>query len=391
MPANYEAIEKDQNSVRNGNDIPEISIIIPAYNAMPYLTKALESVVAQTYDHDRMECIVIDDGSSDTTGEEIQRFVNLYPDLFQGYWLPRPSGSPAAPRNTGIELAHGRYIFFLDADDWLGPEAVERMITHADAWNSDMLLVKIVGEGGRDVPQSMFTGNQPKVDIYNSKVMWSFGPIKLFRRKLIENNNLRFPAFMPEDISFVLRAYVFAQTVSVASDYDYYHCVLYDEDSQCSFSTWNDFESNIEAMTDVLEFVDAHAPERGRNKALLRRLFRRDIANMFLSIGLVQDERTGQEQQKRLKTLATPFYNYPMAKTMPIWQRLVLEIGFHGSWEALREVSTRGVDAWNKCTYKKTILGQVTCILPSEYGGFTYNISRAIDLKERISAGVVSF
>lgn len=363
----------------------DISIVIPAHNAMPYLTKALESVASQTYDASRTECIVVDDGSSDSTWEEIQRFALEYPDLFKGVQLPQASGSPSEPRNVGLDHARGEYVFFLDADDWLGQAAVEKMLDHAVAWNSDMVLVKLISEGGRDVPKSMFGSNQPDVDVYTSKVMWTFGPMKLFKRSLLVENDLHFPAFMPEDISFVLRAYVCAQTVSVAADYDYYHYVLYDENEQCSFSTWDDFESNMLALEDIFGFVSECVPSEKRDVTLMKRLFRRDVANMLCSAGLHEDADEGARRQASIASLVRPFYNDEIGSTMPLWQRAVLQTGLTSTGSALRDLVAVGPEALSSMSYRSEG-GKVVCSMPEAYGAGSYHIEKSIDFSVMVES-----
>ena len=195
----------------------DVSIVIPAHNAMPRLTRALDSLLAQTYPCERMEVLVTDDGSTDATWETLCMYQERYPALFKVERLEVASGSPAKPRNVALEKAQGKYVFFLDADDWLGSEAIERMLDHAVEWGSDVLLVKMWGENGREVPKPMFDRNQPKADIATSKICWTFAPLKLFRRDLVAD--MRFPNDMPEDIPFVLEAYLRAKCISVAADY----------------------------------------------------------------------------------------------------------------------------------------------------------------------------
>ncbi len=94
------------------NDAPLVSVVIPAYNCARLLGRAIESALGQTYPN--LECIVVDDGSTDGTPEVVTSFGDRVLALRQ-----RNAGASAA-RNAGIAAARGRYIAFLDADDyWL--------------------------------------------------------------------------------------------------------------------------------------------------------------------------------------------------------------------------------------------------------------------------------
>lgn len=96
----------------DANDSPLVSVVIPAYNCARLLDRAIGSALGQTYPN--LECIVVDDGSTDATPEVIASFGDRVREIRQ-----RNSGASAA-RNAGIAAALGRYIAFLDADDyWL--------------------------------------------------------------------------------------------------------------------------------------------------------------------------------------------------------------------------------------------------------------------------------
>jgi glycosyltransferase involved in cell wall biosynthesis len=103
--------------------LPLVSIIIPCYNNQVFLKDSITSAVNQTYKH--LEIIVIDDGSTDNSLEIIKSFSDKI------HWeTGKNHGAPLA-RNIGIEIAQGEYIKFLDADDILLPECIEKQISEA--------------------------------------------------------------------------------------------------------------------------------------------------------------------------------------------------------------------------------------------------------------------
>lgn len=311
-------------------DSPDLSIIIPAYNAEVTLARAIDSVVTQTYPTQRLELIVVDDRSSDGTWELLQKYADEHPELVIALQTPAQSGSPAEPRNIGLAQARGEYVFFLDADDWLGPEAVERMLGHALDWNSDVLLVKLRGEDGRVVPISMFFETQRNASLTRSKVMWTFAPLKLFKRSLLEG--LEFPPFMPEDISFVLRAYVRANIISVAADYAYYHVAAEQGDSNASVTTWNNVDSNLQAYEDIFKVIGDNPDLRNCGK-LMRRIFGRDIYNTLRTIGEEADVDRAQHQLLQLTHIVKPFYNPKALATLPDETRWLLAAAFDDCYD----------------------------------------------------------
>jgi len=105
---------------------PTVSVVIPTYNCGARLERALDSVAAQSYASDRIEIIVVDDGSTDDTRERVDRFVELA--LVPTRYVAQANAGPAAARNHGMRLARGEAIAFLDADDWWQPAKLARQM-----------------------------------------------------------------------------------------------------------------------------------------------------------------------------------------------------------------------------------------------------------------------
>ncbi|NEP72062.1 MAG: glycosyltransferase family 2 protein [Okeania sp. SIO2G4] len=101
---------------------PLISVIVPAYNAEEYLEEALQSISKQNYEP--LEIIVIDDGSTDKTASIAKGFSDKINYIYQ------ENSGPAAARNTGIKIAQGEYIAFLDSDDIWGDNHLEILLNY---------------------------------------------------------------------------------------------------------------------------------------------------------------------------------------------------------------------------------------------------------------------
>ncbi len=101
---------------------PTISVIIPTYQCAQYLRRALESIRAQTYPAENIETIVVDDGSTDDTGEVIKPYLSWVKYIYKS------NAGCGAARNTGIRASNGDYLAFLDADDYWFPRRLERML-----------------------------------------------------------------------------------------------------------------------------------------------------------------------------------------------------------------------------------------------------------------------
>lgn len=100
---------------------PEISVIVPCYNLADYLPEALDSIATQTFQD--WECIIVNDGSTDSTGEVAARYAASDPRF---KFVETPNGGVIKARNLGVKSSTGKYLLFLDADDILMPEYMEK-------------------------------------------------------------------------------------------------------------------------------------------------------------------------------------------------------------------------------------------------------------------------
>ncbi len=111
------------------------SVIVPVYNALPYLEECVGSLLSQTLQD--IEIILVDDGSSDGSGAMCDTIAARHPDKVKT--IHKPNSGAGLSRNAGLELASGRYIAFLDADDILHPSALECMLRQADRNDLDIV------------------------------------------------------------------------------------------------------------------------------------------------------------------------------------------------------------------------------------------------------------
>ncbi len=270
----------------------DVSVIVPVYNTMPYLTAGLESLVGQTLDASRFEVIAVDDGSTDGSGEEIDRFAARHPGLVRPVHQPN-SGGPAGPCNRGLELATGRYVFFVGGDDYLGAEALERLVHVADDWGTDVLLAKIVSVGGRSVETKMYADQVQSLDLFHSRLPYAMGNTKLFRRSLIDEHDLRFPEDLPmgSDQPFTFAALLHSKRTAVVNDYAYYYGVRREDSSNITFSATG--RRRIEFTARMMDFVAANVEAGPRRDAILIRHFDWEI-NETLQLDFLRSSAADQ-------------------------------------------------------------------------------------------------
>lgn len=110
-----------------------ISVIVPAYNVAPWLPRCLDSILAQT--HKNLQIIVIDDGSTDATGEIIEKYTKLDSRVVSIY---KENGGVSLARLEGIKRATGEYIGFVDGDDEIEPDMYERLLDNILKYNAQI-------------------------------------------------------------------------------------------------------------------------------------------------------------------------------------------------------------------------------------------------------------
>lgn len=232
---------------------PRVSLVIPVYDAGPYLEACLASVAAQ--DLTDLEVIAIDDGSTDGSGERLDAFAAEHAHVRVIHQAN--SGWPGRPRNVGMDAATGTYLFFLDADDELGPEALRRLADFADEHASDVVVPKMVGVGGRELVEEVYARTLPEVED-RAMLFGTLTPGKLFRRSFVAG--LRFPEgrVRLEDGQFVARAYVTAPRVSVYADHDCYFLRRRDDGRNISYDLGAP-EQYTAGIAGVLGVVREHA------------------------------------------------------------------------------------------------------------------------------------
>jgi len=128
---------------------PEISLVVPVYNTSAYLDKCLTSLVRQTFAS--FEIIVVNDGSTDESLKIIESWQLQHPNKIR--LLDKSNGGLSDARNAGLSLAKGKYVMFVDSDDFLSVEALTIMHKQAEAHRADVCCcnLEVVGENGKQM------------------------------------------------------------------------------------------------------------------------------------------------------------------------------------------------------------------------------------------------
>jgi hypothetical protein len=259
---------------------PDVTVVVAVYNTMPYLETCLSSLVEQSIGQSRMQVVAVDDGSTDGSSEVLDRVAASYPSLFEVVHQPN-SGGPAQPSNRALELATGRYVYFLGADDHLGSEALERMVGFADEHGSDVVIGKMVGVNGRVVAQGLYGADRVDLDPYGPELRWVLANTKLFRRDLIERLKLRYREDMAfgSDQPFTLAACVHARRISVLGSYTCYYAVKREDAGNLSYQT--PYSQRVPCIGQMMAAVAELVPEGPERDTLLTRHFAWEIPRLL--------------------------------------------------------------------------------------------------------------
>ncbi|MGZ4615096.1 MAG: glycosyltransferase family 2 protein [Actinomycetes bacterium] len=242
-----------------------MSVVVASYNPGPRIDRLLDSLDRQSLRTDQFEVILVDDGSTDGTDERLRQHAAARPNV-RTTRIPN-SGWPGKPRNIGLDMARGEYVFFADHDDFFGDEALERMYDYAKTNDSDVVVAREARIGRGPLPGALFTTNRANVDLSWGPLLQLLTPHKLFRREFLTEHGLRFPEGKRrlEDHAFVVPAYFAAKVISVLADYPCYYWVFRGNDGNNSRGIDPDtYYPHLEEILDVVEQNTEPGPERDR-------------------------------------------------------------------------------------------------------------------------------
>ncbi|WP_432030793.1 glycosyltransferase family 2 protein [Streptomyces sp. 1222.5] len=303
---------------------------------MPYLVECLASVEAQTIAPARLEVIAVDDGSTDGTGECLEEFAARAP-MPVTVVRQDNSGGPSGPRNVGLGKAAGRYVFFLDADDRLGPEALERMVAMADENGTDVVLGRVEGVN-RTAPKSMFGKTLGRTDVHSSNIKFTLSAQKLFRRDLLERHGMRFDESLwtGEDALFTLEAYLRADGVSVLADYTCYYLVGREDGKHVTKT--GGYTLRFDSARALMKLIADMVPAGDRRDALMVRPFLITLLPQFGPTFLTDDEDVRRHKFELAGPLMDAHWTPGVARLLKVHERLRLHLVAMGRPELLLDV-----------------------------------------------------
>ncbi|MEI6131321.1 MAG: glycosyltransferase [Bacillota bacterium] len=221
-----------------------LSVIIPTYNAADSILTAINSVISCSQS-DKFEIIVVDDCSSDNSFEIVQSLAQTHKNIIS-LKMDKNSGSPSMPRNKGIEIATGDYIFFLDDDDFLEPEKFVYALEYAIENDLDFLkgYLKVINNSGlTDANRMIFE----KGKVFEQFISSTSTNMSVFlKREFVINHNIRFnPKYkLGEDTLLTCQIFSCLPKAEYIDDYYCFYNNKLNENNLSSTQNYGDKELN---------------------------------------------------------------------------------------------------------------------------------------------------
>lgn len=215
--------------------MPMVSIVMPVYNVEKYICASIESVLAQTYTD--FELIIVDDGSPDYSPQICDEYASKNNRIKVIHKL---NGGLSSARNVGIDQAEGKYILFIDSDDTIEPNLLEKTVPIAEKENADVVIFgikTIVTREGKQVSkkegshkkQVFSTHSEIEKNFVNlaKQSMWNHPVDKLYRKAIITGNNVRADSYYDrvcEDTVFLLDLFPYIEKICIVEGcfYNYF-------------------------------------------------------------------------------------------------------------------------------------------------------------------------
>lgn len=198
---------------------PKVSIIVPVYNTEKYLRKCLDSLVFQTLEE--IEVIVVDDGSTDKSGQILDEYQEKYPQKMKV--VHKENGGQASARNLAFDLCTGEYIGFLDSDDFVKTEMFEKMYQKAVASDADYVAcgyTDIMYDGDNEVVLQEYVASKPAYktkDMFFEALVSPF--LHIYRRELLMQSGVKFTqGYIYEDTAFYLNLIPYVKKLDVIEE-----------------------------------------------------------------------------------------------------------------------------------------------------------------------------
>lgn len=212
----------------------KVSVIVPVYNAEKYLVRSIESIIGQS--HKNLEIILVNDGSTDNSLSICREYSEKDPRI---KIITQENSGAGLARSTGLQNATGKFVIFVDSDDYLHSTAIEKCLAAQKENNADLVMFGRFNRNpnGEIIPKSIPTDKlyfkgEEVVDLLSGLFTYKRGIGiscwgKMFNLDIINSNNIRFYSerrLLSEDAFFMLQIFAHLDSVCIIPESLYYYC-----------------------------------------------------------------------------------------------------------------------------------------------------------------------
>lgn len=274
----------------------KLSIIIPVYNTEKHLKKCFDSIINQN--NSEIEVVVVNDGSTDNSEVIIKEYISKYKDVFTYY--KKDNTGVSDTRNFGVEKASGKYIMFLDSDDYIDKKLYDNINKYID---EDIELIKYkmqrVDENDKIleiVPGATFdkiTGEEGFNKLYGTDVLLDSPCVYIIKKDIFVRNNLKFKVGTEhEDFGLIPFVIVLAKSMVSTNFYGYYYV-----QSQGSLMRNENYKKTIKRVYDALGHYD-NAKEYSQ-KINISKLIHDNIMIYYTNAVILKARDLKEEERKK--------------------------------------------------------------------------------------------
>ena len=263
-------------------DLPKLSIVVPVYKVEKYIGRCLDSLLKQDLPSEDFEIVAIDDGSPDNSSRIIKEYQKKYSNI---RLIHKPNGGLSSARNRGINEAKGKYIMFVDSDDYIAKNCLRTILDKIEICDADYLGYKvqtisngIYGDYHKDSgfpTESCITGH----DYLQRYTVTISSCCHIAKKQVYTDNNLRFTeGIINEDYEFMLKLYsVLKKMVFIPLSVYYYD--LKTSGSITSTFTPGQYLKTLSSWETTLEHLEQWRDDRFKDNSVIVEAMNRWINN----------------------------------------------------------------------------------------------------------------
>ena len=313
--------------------MPEISVIVPVYNAEKYLKCCIDSILMQTYSN--FELILVDDGSTDSSGKICDEYAMLDNRIKV---IHQENQGVSKARNQGVKKSLGQYITFVDSDEWLNVNFLQKLYSNLNDSDADISVMRICWITGEKQNQSTVV---EETDIFNNRDAIKYygnanderfrGPVaKLILKSIVQSNPFPEDRAFAEDMAVVYKWYAMAGKI-INSNLQFYY--YRQNETSITKKPYGKFRwGNLKTLHELLAFLENEGYDSLYKKFLQEYLYdlcwQHDMTLLQLENSAVAkkiyEEIKGIFKKERIRCNITPLnsphcYNLLFPKTMKVY------------------------------------------------------------------------